>query len=860
MLDLIDFLMKRPLAFATAPADPAPHSAPIMPLLFAAGDDKKKTVRADRRRKTSSGERDRASAPQRRKPTPPSRPSGGSSSGGGTRPPRPPSGGGLPAGLPGGGKLSPKAMLIVVVLLVVCVLPLMLIFGRGGDGDTAVEAPPLEQPIDTAPVGLPTTPPEPFNPPVVSSDGQTWLVMLYQDADDKVLEQDILLDLNEAERVGSTDRVQIVTQIDRYRGGYSGDGNWTNTRRYFVTQDNDLNAIGSQLIEEVGEVNMSAGESLVDFVTWAIATFPADRHVLIMSDHGIGWPGGWSDPDPEGPVDRSIPLAAALGDELFLMELDAALTTIRAETGLDAFDLVGMDACLMGQLEVFSMLAPHARYAVASQEVEPALGWAYTSFLQELVRNPDMSGADLGRYIVESYVVDDQRIVDDLARQEFLGRGSGGGLQGLFGLFGGGGSANLSSEQLAQQLGKNVTLTAVDLANIPALMTSLNTFAFELQDESQPLVAQARNYAQSYTNVFGNSVPPSYIDLGHFVQLLQQQTGNTAVQQTGNDVLAAISRAVIAEKHGPDSPGSTGVAIYFPNSQLYANPAAGPQSYTAIANRFAASSVWDDFLAFHYAGRGFQPDAQELAVPERAEIVPGAGQIQVSPISLSNNVTTPGEPVLISADITGTNIGYIYLFVGFVDQASNAIFLADSDYLESADTRELNGIYYPVWPGNETFSLEFEWEPVVFAMSDGVNDVVARFQPESYGATFEEAVYAVDGMYTYADGETRYARLLFQNWVLRQVLSFTEANGSGAAREIVPTPGDSFTVLEQWLDLDANGNVAERAAQEGGTLTFQDETFTWVDLDAAAGSYVVGFIVSDLDGNRTQVLAPVEVR
>ena len=32
--------------------------------------------------------------------------------------------------------------------------------------------------------------------------------MLYQDADDKILEKDIFLDLNEAERVGSTDQVK----------------------------------------------------------------------------------------------------------------------------------------------------------------------------------------------------------------------------------------------------------------------------------------------------------------------------------------------------------------------------------------------------------------------------------------------------------------------------------------------------------------------------------------------------------------------------------------------------------------------------------------------------------------------------
>ena len=98
----------------------------------------------------------------------------------------------------------------------------------------------------------------------------TWLVMLYQDADDKILEQDIYVDLNEAERVGSSDNVQIVAQIDRYQAGYQGDGNWTSARRYYVTQDNDLNRVSSQMVEDLGEVNMAAGQTLVDFVAWAM--------------------------------------------------------------------------------------------------------------------------------------------------------------------------------------------------------------------------------------------------------------------------------------------------------------------------------------------------------------------------------------------------------------------------------------------------------------------------------------------------------------------------------------------------------------------------------------------------------------
>lgn len=827
----------------------------------------KRTVKTQRRRRAEEP-RERADAPQRKRPSSrprpsTSRPTGGS--GGGSRPPiRPSSGGSIGPLLSGCAKL-PLSVIIIIGLIGVCLVGAFFIFG-GGDllGGSNFSAPSVPQQEDDFFVeqqeAVPTLPPAEFIPPPPSTEGQTWLVMLYQDADDKVLEQDIYLDLNEAERIGSNDRMHIVAQVDRYTAGYQGDGNWSSTRRYYVEQDNDLQRVGSRQYQDLGEVNMSDGDTLVDFVTWAIETYPADKHVLIMSDHGIGWPGGWSDPDPGGSSGLNIPLATRLGDELYLMEIDEALQTIRNNTGLEQFELIGMDACLMGHLEVFSALQPHSRYAVASQEVEPALGWAYTGFLEELALNPDMSGADLGRFIVDSYIDEDQRIVDDQARAEFLRQGSP--LGGLFDLLGGGGGGStMSAAQLAQQLEKNITLTAVDLAALPTLMDSVNNLSFTLQDADQRSVAQSRSYAQSFTSVFGSDIPASYIDLGHFAQLLGQQSGSSAVSAASNDVLAALSQVVIAEKHGPNKPGATGVSIYFPNSQLYNNPLTGPESYTAIARRFAQDSLWDDFMAFHYTGRSFSQADTSLVIPDRAAgfDIPGSGGISVGDLSLSGNSVAPGESILLSVDITGDNVGYILLFAGFFDRAANSIYVADNDYLEAPETQELNGVYYPDW-GTGDFTMEFDWEPIVFALNDGVNSVVAPLTPQTYGATYEDATYTTDGIYTYADGETRHARLLFQDGVLRQVFGFTGTEGTGAPREIIPETGDTFTVLERWIDLDANGNVVQNTTQEGGMLTFSDQPITWEALDAAAGDYIVGFVVTDLDGNSYQAFGEVTVR
>jgi hypothetical protein len=66
-------------------------------------------------------------------------------------------------------------------------------------------------------------------------------------------------------------------------------------------------------------------------------------------------------------------------------------------------------------------------------------------------------------------------------------------------------------------------------------------------------------------------------------------------------------------------------------------------------------------------------------------------------------------------------------------------------------------------------------------------------------------------------------------------------------------------VLEKWLDLDEEGRVIEEARQQGGTLTFGDQMFSWVELDAAVGEYVVGFIVEDLDGNAHEAYTTVTV-
>jgi hypothetical protein len=195
--------------------------------------------------------------------------------------------------------------------------------------------------------------------------------------------------------------------------------------------------------------------------------------------------------------------------------------------------------------------------------------------------------------------------------------------------------------------------------------------------------------------------------------------------------------------------------------------------------------------------------------------------------------------------------------------------VADTDYLESSDTRELNDVFYPVWPEGGSFDINFEWDVSLFSISDGQQTILALFNPTAYGAAAENAVYTVNGTYTFADtGEQRFAQMLFMEGRLVQVLGYNgqadPANAqnevNGAPWEITPSQGDTFTLLQKWMDLDASGSVSQVVSVPGDTLTFSGDPFTWTAEFAPAGQYLVGFLVTDLDGNTSQGYTTITVR
>jgi hypothetical protein len=146
---------------------------------------------------------------------------------------------------------------------------------------------------------------------------------------------------------------------------------------------------GIQIIQEQADVNLGESESLETFVNYAYDNYPAENYMLIFWNHGDGPAQGFGDDVLHN------------DDSLLLDEIDEGL----GNAELEKFDLIGFDACCMGNVETLNAVSSYCDYMVASPSSEDIAGWNY-SWLSILNGN-DISVENkfekIGTAIVDSY-------------------------------------------------------------------------------------------------------------------------------------------------------------------------------------------------------------------------------------------------------------------------------------------------------------------------------------------------------------------------------------------------------------------------------------------------------------------------
>ena len=198
-----------------------------------------------------------------------------------------------------------------------------------------------------------------------------WTVMVYISGDNN-LEDYVVKDIElELAPTGSSASVQVVALADRGPGFDTSRGDWQTTKLYHVTPG--MIADSASAVADWGERDMGDKQTLIDFVTWTKANYPADHYALYFWGHGWNWHPGY------------VMLDDTSADTLDYHETKAAIPS------LGFIDVVGYDGCNMASIEIFNLWHGHATAVSSSQEYVGWDGIEYDVFLAQLAANPNMT-------------------------------------------------------------------------------------------------------------------------------------------------------------------------------------------------------------------------------------------------------------------------------------------------------------------------------------------------------------------------------------------------------------------------------------------------------------------------------------
>ncbi|MDD2715925.1 MAG: clostripain-related cysteine peptidase [Candidatus Wallbacteria bacterium] len=380
----------------------------------------------------------------------------------------------------------------------------------------------------------------------LSAEGRAWTVFVYMNGDCN-LEGATFRGLNQLEKVGSNDWMDMVALVDRIPGENTSNGDWTGGKVFHVIKDTDTTQVGddgtviSPVLEDIAEPDMGDPATLTGFVKKYAAMFPAEKYCLIIWGHGHGWK-----PYVYPPKSRDVCSDDTDRDTLTLAELKSAFSEITDSLG-KKIDVLDFDACLMGMLEVAYQFKDSVDYLAYSEEIEPDDGDPLCSIFSSLT--PEAGGRDLALLFAEKYC------------------------------------------SFYPAKWYDVTKSAIDESRIRAVESSIADLALELtgnMGKFKTALAGARHDSLWFSE-------SDYIDLGFFLQLLEKRCNSDDVLV--EKIQAArfdYGKAVIYGGHvGDENEDATGMSIYFPETgNRYL------KSYEDLP--FSKTSGWDRLLQEYY--------------------------------------------------------------------------------------------------------------------------------------------------------------------------------------------------------------------------------------------------------------------
>ncbi len=362
-------------------------------------------------------------------------------------------------------------------------------------------------------------------------------------------------------RVGSTDSVNILVQFDQYRK--------RKVERYYI-EKGSLKLLGS--FDHSAMTTSGTKQSLYEFTRWAVSEYPATYNAIVLWNHGSGIkdPGMWGrtlianrnkyfslnsitglfDIDREALEAGTDVLmsdhGSSLGDDkgiafndthkeyLTNQDLKFVFDELVQNVLHRKIDLVCMDACHMGMMEVGSQIKDTVGFLAASAEVEPGEGYNYERLLSPFLTRSFVP-ADLAKHVVAAYDQEYRPVSGDFTQSSY----------------------QLDTFDRLEGALKDFTTVSIKLADTHP-------------DVFQNLFKNIRT-SYKFTTQF---VDTDYIDLGHFMKSMIVQisgiNGSPArdlldgVKAAAQLVLLQMGISILANTAGRNFPNIAGMGFYFP--------------------------------------------------------------------------------------------------------------------------------------------------------------------------------------------------------------------------------------------------------------------------------------------------------
>lgn len=389
-----------------------------------------------------------------------------------------------------------------------------------------------------------------------------WTFAVFLNADNN-LDRFGVEDQEEMSRVGSNENVNIVTLIDRERG---------------PAQINYIEKGKIKKIKDMGELDMGDYKELVKFCKFVKENYPAKHYMIGIWNHGSGWKA-----KTDKNVVRGVSYDDSSNNHITTNQLTTA-TKLCAEALGQKIDVINMDCCLMGMVEVAYAIKDNCNYFVGSEEVEAGKGTPYDDVLVALKAGTTPKA--FANHWVNAYAKSYQ-----------------GGSQGR----------------------DDSTQSAIDLSKVDGLVDSINGFA---------KAVMSGKYADKVVSAVDKTVKfeyPENIDLLHFMKNFKPLVkGDSSVTTAIEKVEAAAKAAIINNKTTGRSSynrykDAEGIAIYLPQ-RLGLEP-----KYSDLG--FSKNSMWDDMIISLRSQRDVQVAVDEASKGDFKEMKKAIAEAKKNPRS-----------------------------------------------------------------------------------------------------------------------------------------------------------------------------------------------------------------------------------